>query len=146
MDLHEDWKEFLRLLNSHEVEYLIIGAHALAFHGSPRLTGDLDFFVGPSEENVTRLYRALEDFGFGSVLPPAESLLFERKVLMLGRPPYRIDILNDITGVPFEQAWMNRVLGEVEGIPVPFIARDDLVANKRASGRAKDVADLEALE
>lgn len=145
MDLHDDWKEFLRLLNSHGVEYLVVGAHALAFHGLPRMTGDLDFFVSSGPDNVERLFQVLTEFGFGESLPLRDDLVTQRRVLMLGRIPYRIDILNDISGIEFEEAWSNRVTAEINGVSIHFISDQDLLTNKRASGRMKDLADAEEL-
>lgn len=146
MDLNDDWKEFLRLLNSHGVEYLIVGAHALAFHGYPRFTGDLDCFVGNEPENIDRLFEALTEFGFGDALPNRDDVLTQRRVLMLGRIPYRIDILNEISGVSFADAWSNRVSATIGGVPVHVISKRDFIANKRESGRAKDAADLAEFE
>lgn len=145
MDLHPDWKEFLRLLNSHEVEYLVVGAHALAWYGHPRLTGDLDFFVGVSQANAEKLLAVLREFGFGSTLESSEELRTAPRVFMLGRLPYRIDLLTEIAGVPFEEAWRRRVPGVLGGVAVHFLSLEDYVANKRAAGRPKDVADLAAL-
>lgn len=145
MDLHPDWKEFLRLLNSHGVEYLIVGAHALAMYGHPRLTGDLDFYVGVSEANSERLHAVLREFGFGSTIESAEQLRATPRVFMLGRLPYRIDILTAIDGTVFEEAWERRVPGVLDGVPVYFLSIEDFIANKRAAGRPKDLADLDAL-
>lgn len=146
MDLHPDWSEFLRLLNSHSVEFLIVGAHALALHGHPRMTGYLDCFVGAGRENVERLFSALVEFGFGQQLPPVEDFQRSHKVLMMGRLPLRIDVLNHIDGVNFEEAWSRRVIGVLGDVRVAFISRKDLIRNKRASGRIKDQADVESLE
>lgn len=146
MDLHPDWSEFLRLLNSHKVEFLIVGAHALAFHGHPRMTGDLDCFVGSSSSNVERLYLALTEFGFGDQLPSLTEFQNSHKILMMGRLPMRIDVLNHIDGITFEDAWQNRVEGTLGDVPAFFISQEDFLRNKRASGRIKDQADVEALE
>lgn len=145
MELHPDWKEFLRLLNSHGVEYLIVGAHALAFHGHPRYTADIDFFIRTTQANAERLYDVLCEFGFGDSLDGPEDLLKQPAVFMLGRQPFRIDLLNQIDGVEFAGAWERRVVSELDGISVPFISLEDYVANKRAAGRKKDAYDLEAL-
>ncbi|MCW5940897.1 MAG: nucleotidyltransferase [Fimbriimonadaceae bacterium] len=133
------------MLNSHGVEYLIIGAHALARYGHPRLTGDIDFFVGISEANAERLYAVLREFGFGATIESAAALTAAPRVFMLGRLPYRIDILTAIDGTDFKDAWQRRVSGALDGVPVHFLSLEDFVANKRAAGRPKDLADLDAL-
>lgn len=146
MEWNRDWSEFLQLLNSHGVEYLIIGAHALAFYGHPRFTGDLDCFVSTQRENVDRLFAALREFGFGEGLPAVEEFCEQHKILMLGRMPLRIDVLNQIDGVTFEAAWPNRVAGKLGEVPVWFISAADFKVNKAASGRPKDLADLRELD
>ncbi len=145
-EVNRDWSEFLQLLNSHGVEYLIIGAHALAFYGHPRYTGDLDCFVSTRRENVERLFAALREFGFGEGLPTVDEFCEQSKILMMGRMPLRIDVLNQIDGVTFETAWVNRVAAKMGDIPVWFISVDDFKANKEASGRPKDLADLRELD
>lgn len=145
MALHPDFKEFLRLLNSHQVEYLLVGAHALAVHGQPRMTGDIDFFIRSSPGNAARLYAALQEFGFGSTGVNAADLEQPGRIFMLGVLPHRIDLLTSISGVDFEQAWSRRFESVLDGLPVHVLSLEDLVANKRASGRAKDRADLDML-
>jgi hypothetical protein len=145
MEIERDFKELLVLLNSHHVEYLVVGAYALAFHGAPRFTGDLDVFVRPDSTNSKRLIEALTAFGFGSLgLSPQD---FEKpdQVVQLGLPPVRIDLITGISGVSWDQADTGGILAELDGVPVRFISRDHLVTNKRAAGRKKDLADLEAL-
>ncbi|HJL20456.1 MAG TPA: nucleotidyltransferase [Sandaracinaceae bacterium LLY-WYZ-13_1] len=146
MRLQRDLREFVELLNSESVEFLIVGGHAVAFHGYPRYTGDLDFFVRPTLENAEKLIAALETFGFGSMGVTAEVLTEPDKVIQLGRVPNRIDLLTSISGVDFDDAWSTRVAGELDGIPVQYIGRDALLRNKSASGRAKDLGDIEELE
>lgn len=145
MDLHPDFKEFLQLLNSHHVEYVVVGAHALAFHGHPRLTRDIDFFVLVSPENAKRLMAVLVEFGFGSTGVTEADLAKAGKTFMLGVEPYRIDILTSISGVEFSEVYSRRVMGDLAGVPAPFISRQDLVTNKRASGRLKDLGDVESM-
>jgi hypothetical protein len=106
--LQSDLSEFIGLLNSHKVEYVIVGGHAVAFHGHPRFTGDIDFFIRPTAENAERLLRVLDDFGFGSLGITAADLTEPGKVVQLGRPPNRVDILTSISGVDFESAWISR--------------------------------------
>lgn len=142
MPLHPDWKEFLELLNSNEVEYLIVGAHARGLYGVPRYTGDLDIFVRSSPENARRLERALQAFGFGSLELTAEDFLVPNRVIQLGIEPYRIDLLTSISGVEFEEAWSDRVAGDLDGVPVAFLSLRAFRKNKLAAGRPKDLADL----
>jgi hypothetical protein len=133
------------LFNAHHVEYLIVGGYALAFHGAPRFTGDLDIFVKPDAVNAQRILTALEAFGFASVgLTPSD---FERpdQVIQLGVPPVRIDLITSITGVSWDEAWAGRVAGRYGDMPVSFIGREQFIANKRATGRTKDMADLAVL-
>ncbi|MEM6959393.1 MAG: nucleotidyl transferase AbiEii/AbiGii toxin family protein [Myxococcota bacterium] len=143
--LTTDWSEFLGLLISEKVEFLLIGGHALAAHGHPRFTEDLDVFVRADEANARRVRSALEKFGFGDVAPEVSALTQVRKVFMLGRKPFRIDILTGISGVNFDEAWENRDYVELAPGSVPLISRVDLIKNKAASGRPKDLADLAAL-
>jgi hypothetical protein len=143
--LTKDLREFVELLVSRRVEFLIVGGHAVAFHGFPRFTGDIDFFVRPSADNAARLLEVLAAFGFAGLGLEVGALLSPDQVIQLGRPPNRIDLLTSISGVDFEAAWSGRVPGELDGIAVDFIGYDELIANKAASGRAKDRLDLEIL-
>jgi hypothetical protein len=144
--LQKDLREFIELLNSHKVEYLVVGGHAVAYHGHPRYTGDIDFFVRPSAENAARVAAVIRAFGFPDAALDASTFTELDKVVQLGRPPYRIDILTSISGLSFEEAWADCVESELDRIPVRFIGKKALVANKRASGRAKDLADVDELE
>lgn len=143
--LQEDLREFIALLNSHEVDYLIVGGHAVAFHGYPRFTGDIDFWIRRTPENATRLMAVLRDFGFGDAGLDSTNLTQPQRVIQLGRPPNRIDLLTSVTGVEFDAAWDLRVESQLDGLPVRFIGRASLLQNKRAAGRAKDVDDIEKL-
>jgi hypothetical protein len=142
MPLHPDWKEFLELLNSHGVDYLIVGAHARGFYGIPRFTRDLDIFVRNSEPNASKLVAVLRDFGFAATGIRAEDFLAPGRVVQLGVEPYRIDLLTGISGVEFDDAWSDRVTGELGGVPVSFISLRAYRQNKLAAGRPKDLADL----
>jgi hypothetical protein len=146
MKLNKDLREFIALLNSTGVKYLVVGGHAVAFHGHPRFTGDIDFYVECSSENANRLASALVQFGFGGLGLGPEAFLELETVVQLGRPPHRIDLLTSIDGVQFAPAWEARVPGELDGLPVHFLAKQHLLANKRASGRPQDLADLDKLE
>ena len=145
MEAQEDFKELLALFNAHNIEYMIVGAYALAYHGVPRFTGDIDIFVKPSNENAEKILSALADFGFGSLNLTIEDFQNPDSVVQLGVPPVRIDIVNSLTGVAWEEADKGKVEGSYGDLPVPFLGREQFVANKRAIGRKKDLADLESL-
>jgi predicted nucleotidyltransferase len=143
--LQADLSEFIALLNSHGVEYLIIGGHAVAFHGHPRFTGDMDVLIRATPANARRVLGVLSDFGFGTIGISELDLVDAGRVVQLGHPPNRIDILTSISGVDFDSAWESRVDTHMDGQAVAFLGWEDLLSNKRASGRQKDLADLEKL-
>jgi hypothetical protein len=145
-EIHRDWKEFLLALRSENTRFLLIGAHALAFHVEARLTNDLDVFVEPTPENAVCLHRALDAFGFGGLIADAAELAAPDRVFMLGVKPWRIDILTGIDGVTFEEAWASRVEVDFHGVRLFVIGREALLKNKRASGRRKDLVDVALLE
>ena len=145
MDLESDFKELLELFNARSVEYLIVGAYALAQHGIPRYTGDLDILVRPSADNAVRVMEALKAFGFGEIGLARQDFEKAGNVIQLGVPPVRIDIVTSISGVSWEEADGERIEGRYGDIAVGFLGREQIIANKRASGRKKDLADLEAL-
>lgn len=146
MQLQRDLREFIGFLNAHRVDYVIVGGHAVAYHGYPRYTGDIDFFVRPTLENGQRLLEALKAFGFAQAgLSPSD---FTRpgRVMQMGLPPHRIDLLTSIDGVTFEEAWASTPPDStLDELPVRFIGKDLLLKNKRLAGRPKDLADIEAL-
>lgn len=146
MTIAPDFREFAACLNAHEVRYLIVGGYAVAFHGHPRYTKDLDVWIERTRENVERLLRGLDDFGFGEVGLKERDFLEPEQIIQLGYPPLRIDLLTSLTGVDFEQCYSDREVLDVEGVELPFIGLEGLRANKRASGRHQDLADLENLE
>jgi hypothetical protein len=145
MEVQQDFRDLLELFNKHKVDFIIVGAYALGFHGAPRYTGDLDVFVRPDPINARSIMQALSEFGFGSVGLSAADFEKEGKVIQLGLPPVRVDIITSITGVSWEQARLGRVKGQFGDLMVYFIGRDDFIENKRALGRKKDIADLEAV-
>ena len=145
MTLQRDLREFVELLNSLGVEYLIVGGHAVAYHGHPRFTGDIDFLVRPSAENADRVVAALDAFGFANLGLTQSDFMRRGSVVQLGRPPNRIDLLTLISGVDFEEAWAASVAGELDGLPVRFIGFDNLLKNKQAAGRDQDLADVKKL-
>lgn len=145
--MNEDFRDFLAALLEAGARFLVAGAHALAVHGVPRATGDLDVWIDRDPRNAERVWGAIVTFG-----APVEALGISvedftkaDRVVQLGVPPRRIDILTDLTGVNFESAWPLRVIHRVEGLEVPFLARQTLIENKRATGRLRDLADLESL-
>ena len=145
MEAQQDFRDLLALFNAHKVDYLIVGAHALAYHGVPRYTGDMDILVRPDPENARRILKALGEFGFGSVGLTAEDFTLPDKMIQLGVAPVRMDIVTSITGVSWEEAAAGRVQGNYGDIVVYFIGRKEFIRNKQALGSKKDQADLEAL-
>ena len=145
MEVQPDFRELLALFNANQVDYMVIGGYALAFHGAPRFTGDLDIFVKPDPGNARRIIEALHQFGFKSVELSVDDFLGPDQVVQLGVPPVRVDILTAITGVSWAEAAAGRVEGKYGDIPVYYIGRKQFAANKRATGSKKDLADLEAL-
>jgi len=145
MDLPNDLRELLALFNAHGVEYVVAGAHALAYHGAPRYTGDLDLLVGADPDNARRLMAALSEFGFADVGLTSKDFEFPNQVIQLGRPPVRVDLLTSLTGVTWEEARDGSESGVCGGVSVRFLGRAQFVANKRAAARKKDLADLDAL-
>lgn len=145
MELQSDFKELLGLFNAHHVEYLIVGAYALAFHGAPRYTGDIDLLIHASPENAKAVLKALAAFGFGSLDLSEEDFVTPDHVVQLGVPPVRIDLLTSLTGITWEEAAAHCVPGAYGDTPVRFIGKSEYIRNKRATGRKKDEADIEAL-
>ena len=146
--MNDDWIDLLRGFLAGKVRFLVVGAHAMAVHGVPRGTQDLDLWIEPSPENADLVWRALAAFG-----APLESMDISRRdferpgpIIQIGLPPNRIDLLTSLSGLPdFAGAWRQHAVHAVSGLQVPFLSRADLITNKRASGRRKDLADLEAL-
>jgi hypothetical protein len=146
MEIYPDFKELLELLNAKKVEYLVVGGHALAHHGFIRATKDIDVYVHPTQENAHRVMDALDAFGFGKTGLKEEDFEKPDQIIQLGFPPVRIDLITSINGVSWEQAAGGASQGDYGGTPVPFIGRAELIANKKAAGRARDLADAEELE
>ena len=146
--MNSDFLDFLTALVRAEARFLVVGAHAMAVHGVPRATGDLDVWVRPDPENADRVWRALLDFG-----APVETLGLStgdlstpELVFQLGLPPQRIDVLTSVTGLDFDEAWSEHRRHRVAGLDLPFLGRASLLKNKRETGRTKDLADIESLE
>lgn len=143
--LKKDLREFIELLNSHDVKYVVVGGYAVAFQGRPRYTGDIDFFVEMSDENAARLESVVSAFGFNSLGLTARDFTEPKTIIHLGYPPNRIDIITTLSGVAFEQAWDGRVVGEYDGLTISFIGKASLLTNKAATGRPQDLKDRDAL-
>jgi predicted nucleotidyltransferase len=143
--LDRNFADFLRLLNSHAVEYVVIGGYAVGYHGFVRATGDLDVFVGISVKNASALVEVFRDFGFSTPELKEQLFLDEGKIVRIGLPPLRIEVLNGISGVTFAEIFPKRVEEDIDGLRVPFIDLNSLLKNKAASGRLKDLADIEEL-
>jgi hypothetical protein len=146
MALSKDWKEFLELLNSRGVDYVIVGAQSLAFHGRPRHTGDLDVLIRPAPGNARLLLGLLNQFGFEQSGFKETDFLQPEQIIQLGRAPSRIDLLTTISGVSTNEAFASKISAILDGIPVFILGKDALIRNKRAVGRPQDLADLAALE
>lgn len=145
MEIQPDFKELLALLNAHNVDYVIVGAYALAFHGAPRFTGDIDIFVKPDTKNAESILAALKEFGFDSLDLKKSDFQQPENVIQLGVPPVRVDLLTSLTDVLWQQAYSGRVEGAYGDVPVYFLGRKEFLTNKKALGRKKDLADIEAL-
>lgn len=147
MVLDKNFKEFIALLNANEVKYLLIGGYAVTLHGHPRFTQDIDFWIWTDTQNAPRILKTLQDFGFGSLALDENDFSNPDNVIQLGYPPLRIDLTMSISGVPdFEDAYKNRLDILLDDLIIPVIGLDDLKKNKKASGRFKDLADLDSLE
>ena len=146
MEIQQDFKELLELLNAHNVEYVIVGAYALAFHGVPRFTGDIDLLVKPDLDNAKNILAALKKFGFGSLGLNESDFNEPDKVVQLGIAPVRIDLITSLTGVSWQKAYSTKVAGKYGDLKVYYLSKDELISNKITLGRKKDLADVEALE
>lgn len=146
MEITKDFEEFFELLNKHSVRYLIIGGYAFAIHARPRYTNDIDILVESEVNNAEKVLTALNDFGLGKLDLTKEDFLNTDQVIQLGYPPLRIDLLTTIGGVTFSEAWERKVIGQYGKQPVFFISKQDLIASKKASGRKRDLHDLDELE
>ncbi len=145
IELHQDFKDFLRLLNSYNVEYLLVGGYAVGYHGYPHATGDMDIWVEVSESNAQKTAAVLSDFGMPGEAVSKEFFLERDKVIRMGVPPVRIEIITGASGVNFSECYSRREVIDIDGIPVNFISLKDLKINKRSAGRHKDLEDLDHL-
>ena len=145
MQLSPDLREFIGLLNSRDVEYVIVGAHSLAYHGRPRYTGDLDILVRPSPANASKVAAVLRDFGFADLVEEAD-LTKPEQIVQLGRAPNRIDLLTSLSGVGVDEIFETKISTQLDDLPVFVLSKELLIRNKRAVGRPQDLADVTELE
>jgi len=143
--LTQDFKEFVTSLNDNKVRYLVVGGYAVAYHGYPRYTKDIDIWIDLDPDNASRIVKALDQFGFASIGLTPEDFLETETIIQLGYPPNRIDLITSLSGVDFEDCYTNRESVEMDGVVVDFIDLESLRRNKKSSGRAQDLADLENL-
>lgn len=146
MILSQDFREFIELLNSNNVKYMVIGGYALAFHGHPRYTKDIDIWIRTDSDNAKNVIKVLHDFGFSALDLTEDDFLTEGNVIQLGYPPLRIDILTQATGVNFDECFSSKIQTDIDGIVINFIDITGLKKNKKATGRLQDLADIENLE
>ena len=145
MNIHSDFEEFLRLLNAESTEFVIVGGYAVAFHGYVRATDDLDVFFRNSPDNVAAIRRALEAFGMPTTEENATAFSEPENIIRMGIAPFRIEMMNSISGLTFDDVWAHRVAGTFGEVPVTFISLDDLLKNKREASRPKDLSDVDEL-
>lgn len=145
MKLSKDLREFVALLNSRKIKYLLVGGYAVAYHGLPRYTEDIDFLIETSPENAALVAAAVNDFGFAKLGLKPDDFRSPETVIQLGRAPNRIDLLTSVTAVSFGEAWKTKLETELDGLPVWVISKDLLVRNKLATGRGQDLADVERI-
>jgi len=146
MKKSEDFKEFIELLNKNSCRYLIVGGYALSFHSRPRYTEDIDIWIDPQPENAKKIIKVLNEFGFGQLDITHHDLINPNQVIQLGHAPLRIDLLTSVDGLIFDKAYKNKVKVKYFGIETTIISRDDLILNKKSSGRKKDLSDLDWIE
>jgi predicted nucleotidyltransferase len=146
MKLNSDFKEFIKLLNFHSVKYLLIGGWSVALHGRPRYTKDIDFFLLASDDNSEKMKKVIDEFGFSSMGISEADFKCAGQIIQLGIEPHRIDLINEIKGVAFKEAWERRTPIEIAGLIVNVISLDDLIQNKLATARPQDLADAELLK
>ena len=145
MVLDENFREFIRLLNAHEVKYLVVGGFAVAYHGHPRYTKDIDFWIWAEPKNAENVLAAIKDFGFGSLDLLQADFLDLDSIIQLGYEPNRIDLITSVEGLDFQSCFSQRKEANFEGIPIHFIDLESLIISKQQAGRLKDLADVEAL-
>src|ERR1700733_14494435 len=147
MTLAQDFEDFVKLLNKHKVAYMVVGGYALAFHGKPRHTGDMDIWINISEDNAVRMLKVIKDFGMASLGLKKDDFLKPGYVTQIGYPPLRIDILNNIDGIEFSDAIQNmqRIILD-DGLEINYIGLNDFIVNKQAAGRSQDLVDIKEIQ
>jgi hypothetical protein len=145
MQLPQDFKEFLRLLNSKKIDYLLIGGYAVGYHGYPRATVDMDIWISIDENNVSKIIKVINEFGFNDPALSSEIFINQKKVVRMGVPPIRLEVLSEIDGINFEDCFSKKIIDKIDGVSVNIIDLESLKINKKASGRLKDLSDLEYL-
>lgn len=145
-EFQKDFEDFIDLCNKYELEYLVIGGFAVSVHGYPRTTKDLDVCINKTEENAEKILKILNDFGFGSLNFKMEDFLKDDMIAQLGYPPIRIDILNDLNGIDFNFAFINKRIVKMNGVPTNFIGYNELLVNKEKAGRDQDLLDIKKLK
>ena len=146
MTLDPDFEDFIQLLNQHKVDYMVVGGYAMAFHGRPRYTGNLDIWIDISESNAEKMLLVIKDFGFSSLGFKKEDFLKENLINQLGYPPLRIDIITNIDGIDFKAAFSKKLVIEIDNLKANYIGLRELIQNKQASGREKDLIDVKTLQ
>lgn len=146
MELNQDFKEFIELLNEYEVKYLVIGGYAVNFHGYPRYTKDIDFWVWMTKSNIEKLIKVINEFGFESLNFETQDLMSPDNIIQLGSEPNRIDLLVFVEGVEFEKCYHRKIEKEIDGTKIKFLSLQDLITAKKKAGRLQDLADAEQLE
>ncbi len=144
--LHQDFREFIALLNANEVEYLIVGAFALAFHGHPRNTGDIDFWIKNDMSNAKKVFKCITEFGFPVDKLDEKDFTSNDLIFQMGYPPVRIDMITSVEALEFDKSFKNKMVKKIDGLGMNFINLEDFKKNKKAVGRTKDLADLESLK
>ena len=145
MEIQQDFRDLLKCFSEHGVEFIIVGGYALAFNGAPRFTGDLDILIRPSAANAGRVLSALDEFGFSFPNLAVDDFQSPEKVVQLGVPPIRIDLITSISGVSWDEANAHKVAALYGDVPVAYLGKAEFIKNKSATGRKKDLADIEAL-
>ena len=144
--LPQDFRDFLKLLNSKKIKYLLIGGYAVGYYGYPRATADMDIWIAVNKENAKKMIQVINDFGMNTPELTESIFLEPGKMIRMGYPPIRIEIVTEVSGIKFAQCYPRRKKVKIDGVKVKIISRDDLLKNKKASGRHKDLDDLENLK
>jgi predicted nucleotidyltransferase len=145
IEFPKDFKDFLKLLNSYNAEYLLVGGYAVGYHGYPRATGDMDIWIAVNKTNAAKMFKVMRDFGIPEEMLTKELFLEKNKIFRIGVPPIRIEVITGVSGIDFDDSFKRRETINIDGIDINFICLSDLKINKKAAGRHKDIDDLEHL-